>query len=346
VVGGVAERGGAADAPRRPAVTIEAPRQWARLARRARRRRWTGYGAIYAFLILVSVPLLIPYVALVVSAFGPRDPAALWRTLAVLTPWAAAVWLISWWAPTRRAVLVAGALATVVAALALAYLIGPELTLARFAFLLEPPGTEPVSFWTAFGNSMILALSQTAIVVTVASLAGFYISRFAFPGRAATLGALLVLHAFPVMTLIIPLFLMLYWVGLLNSLSGVILVLVALELPFAVYIMKGFFDAVPWDIEMSALVDGATRREAFVKIVLPQVRSGMIAVAIFTFIRGWEEYVFVLTFLVTRTKWVMSLYVFFGNNSPAVALVYLLPPLLLFLFSQRYLTRLAVGAAA
>ena len=79
------------------------------------------------------------------------------------------------------------------------------------------------------------------------------------------LRSLLVLHAFPVLTLIVPMFLMLYWIGLLDTLSGVILVLVAFELPFAIFIMKGFFDAVPWDIEMSALTDGASRRQAFVQ---------------------------------------------------------------------------------
>ena len=79
------------------------------------------------------------------------------------------------------------------------------------------------------------------------------------------LRSLLVLHAFPVLTLIVPMFLMLYWIGLLDTLLGVILVLVAFELPFAIFIMKGFFDAVPWDIEMSALTDGASRRQAFVQ---------------------------------------------------------------------------------
>ena len=65
------------------------------------------------------------------------------------------------------------------------------------------------------------------------------------------------------MTLIIPIFLMMYWIGLLDTLTGVILVIAALELPFAIFVMKGFFDAVPWDIEMSAMTDGASRRQAF-----------------------------------------------------------------------------------
>ena len=74
--------------------------------------------------------------------------------------------------------------------------------------------------------------------------------------------------------------------------------------------MKGFFDAVPWDIEMSAMTDGATRRQAFRLVVLPQVRVGLIAVAVFAFIRAWEEYIFVRTLLIENTNWVMSLYLF------------------------------------
>ena len=102
-----------------------------------------------------------------------------------------------------------------------------------------------------------------AIVVGVSTLAGYYLSRFDFRGRAGYLKGLLVLHAFPAMTLIIPIFLMMYWIGLLDTLTGVILVVAALELPFAIFVMKGFFDAVPWDIEMSAMTDGASRRQAF-----------------------------------------------------------------------------------
>ncbi len=71
--------------------------------------------------------------------------------------------------------------------------------------------------------------------------------------------------------------------GLLNHLFGVVMVMSALELPYAIFVLKGFFDAVPWDIEMSAVTDGATRFQAFRMVVLPQVRSGLIAIATFTF---------------------------------------------------------------
>ena len=316
---------------------------WSALADRARLRRKFELGAIYSYLVVVSVPLVIPYVGLIVMAFASRDPQVLWRAIAVLAPWSVALAITLAWFPTRRFKLAGSLIATLVAAMSLTILIGSDLHLRNFRFLIEPPRPSLPSFWSAFTNSAILALSQTAIVTTVAALAGYYLSRFSFPSRGSMLGALLVVHAFPVMTLIIPLFLMIYWMGLLNSLIGVVLVLVAFELPFAIFIMKGFYDAVPWDIEMSAIVDGATRRQAFVLIVLPQVTNGLIAVSIFAFIRGWEEYIFVSTFLLTQSKWVLSLYLFFENNSAAVALVYLAPPFVLFLVTQKYLMNLSVG---
>jgi inositol-phosphate transport system permease protein len=161
-----------------------------------------------------------------------------------------------------------------------------------------------------------------------------------------------VLHAFPAMTLIIPIFLMMYWIGLLDTLTGVILVIVALELPFAIFVMKGFFDAVPWDIEMSAMTDGASRRQAFYMVVLPQVKAGMIAVGVFAFLRGWEEYVFVRTLLFQKTNWTMSLYLFWMYEDvmgtdyamvSAIGVFYVLPSIVLYTMCQKYLTQMSIG---
>jgi len=217
---------------------------------------------------------------------------------------------------------------------------------------LEAAGGQFPSVWTAFFNSLLLAGTQTVIILTTASLAGYYISRFSFAGRNAFLQGMLVLHAFPAMTLIIPIFLVLYWSHLLDTILGVILVLAAIELPFYVFIMKGFFDAVPWDIEMSAMTDGATRRQAFRLVVLPQVQAGLIAVAVFSFIRAWEEYIFVRTMLIENKNWVMSLYLFWVSDDimgvdygivAAVSIFYVLPSLLLYVFCQRYLTQMTIG---
>lgn len=343
---------------------------WGVLAARARTRRRAKAGALYAFLIAVSVPIILPYFWLVTIAFSARtgvaDTAVLWRSMLVVVPAVIGFWLAVMLAPNRRRALLGVAGVALAAVAALAVLIGPDLHLHNFIFLVEPDFASVVrsrvgevrgavqfpNVWHAFGNSMLIACTQTLVVVTVASLASYYLSRFQFPGRASMLRALLVLHAFPVLTLIVPMFLMLYWIGLLDTLLGVILVLVAFELPFAIFIMKGFFDAVPWDIEMSALADGASRRQAFVYVVLPQVRNGILAIAVFTFIRGWEEYIFVFTFLIRNTNWTMSLYMYFVRDDvmgvdygvvSAVAVFYLVPSLVLYLFAQRYLMQMSIG---
>jgi inositol-phosphate transport system permease protein len=336
-------------------------------ARDARRAKTT---ALYAFLIAVSLPIILPYFWLVTIAFsaktGMAETFVLWRAMFVLVPAVIGLWLAAILAGNRWQMLAGMAAVIVVAGIAFAWLVGPYLHVGNFLFLWEPDfasvvrsrvgevkgATQFPNVWNAFGNSILLAGSQTVVVATVASLAAYYLSRFDFPGRASTLRALLVLHAFPVMTLIVPLFLMLYWIGLLDSLIGVILVLVAFELPFAIFIMKGFFDAVPWDIEMSALTDGASRRQAFVQVVLPQVRNGILAISVFTFIRGWEEYIFVFTFLIRNTNWTMSLYMYFVRDDvmgvdygvvSAVGVFYLVPSLILYAAAQRYLMQMSIG---
>ncbi|MNS98401.1 Inner membrane ABC transporter permease protein YcjP [compost metagenome] len=103
---------------------------------------------------------------------------------------------------------------------------------------------------------------------------------------------------------------------------------------------------------MSAVTDGATRFQAFRMVVLPQVRSGLIAVATFTFLRGWEEYVFVQTLLIEKSQMTMSLYLFFvaqdsaGVNYgmiAAVGIIYLLPVLIIYIFTQKYITQMSFG---
>lgn len=343
---------------------------WDALARRARVRNRARTTTLYAFLIAVSVPIILPYIWLVTIAFSARTGVAethvLWRSVLILVPTVIGCWVAAVVAVTRRQMWI-GILGVAAIGIAVfAIVVGPDLHLRNFIFLVEPDFASVVrsrvgevsgavqfpNVWKAFLNSLLLAGSQTVIVVTVASLAGYYLSRFQFPGRAGMLRALLVLHAFPVLTLIVPLFLMLYYIGLLDTLLGVILVLVGFELPFAVFIMKGFFDAVPWDIEMSALTDGASRRQAFVQVVLPQVTNGIIAVSVFSFIRGWEEYIFVFTFLISNANWTMSLYMFFVRDDvmgvdygvvSAVGVFYLVPSLLLYAAAQRYLMQMTIS---
>jgi inositol-phosphate transport system permease protein len=339
---------------------------WAALAARAGRRRRTRTILLYAFMAVGALPVLVPYLWLFTVSVSGRMGAStfvLWRTLAVILP-ALFLWSVLRLAlPPGRRVRQAEIALGVVAIALLAVLTGPYLHLDNWRFLWNPDiadtlkgasgtGAKFPSVWTAFGNSLFLAVVQMLIVVSIATLAGYYLSRFDFAGRSSYLKGLLVLHAFPAMTLIIPIFLMLYWIGLLDTLTGVILVVAALELPFAIFVMKGFFDAVPWDIEMSAMTDGASRRQAFLMVVLPQVRIGMLAIAIFAFLRGWEEYVFVRTLLIAKSNWTMSLYLFWLRDDmmgtdyamvSAMGVFYVLPSVLLYTFMQKYLTQMTIG---
>jgi inositol-phosphate transport system permease protein len=346
---------------------ISAPAEdWALVAARARSRRRLTTGLLYAFLVLGSMPILIPYLWLVTVAFSGRTGAStvvLWRTLGVVLP-ALLVWSMLRLSLDEgrrlRMLELALGLATLAA---LAVFTGPYLHIDNWRFLWNPNiadtlkgasgvGAKFPNVWVAFRNSLSLALVQMTVVLVVSTLAGYYLSRYDFPGRGNYLKGLLVLHAFPAMTLIIPIFLLMYWVGLLDTLTGVVLVIAALELPFAIFVMKGFFDAVPWDIEMSAMTDGASRRQAFVLVVLPQVKVGMIAVGIFAFLRGWEEYVFVRTLLFEKANWTMSLYLFWMREDvmgtdyamvSAMGVFYVLPSVLLYTFTQKYLTQMTIG---
>ncbi|MDQ6781452.1 MAG: carbohydrate ABC transporter permease [Candidatus Eremiobacteraeota bacterium] len=340
---------------------------WPALARRAQFKRAAGQSALLAFLLAVSIPIILPYFWMVVISFTARSGGVasdvLWTACAVIVPAVLIYSAIHLLTPSPRVRMAAGAILLIATGALLAALVGSELHVGNYRFLWRTNIIEEIrskataggqfpSVWIAFRNSLVLALSQTAIILVVASLAAYYISRFAFRGREAFLQGMLVLHAFPAMTLIIPIFLILHWVHLLDTIPGVMLVLATIELPFYVFVLKGFFDGVPWDIEMSAMTDGASRRQAFLLVVLPQVKVGLIAVGVFAFIRAWEEYIFVRTMLIENTNWVMSLYLFWVSDDimgvdygivAAVSVFYVLPSLLLYVFCQKYLTQMTIG---
>ena len=337
---------------------------WVKLAQRSRLGRRLRLGALSVFLVAVSIPIAVPYIWMVMIAFtarrGMAETGTLWPALVVILIGLGIYGVAMFLLRRERLAIVMGVLTAFLLGL---ILLGQDLHLQNFRFMvnaniiddLDGQGTVGERYpwvWEAFANSLLLASTQTVIVVTVSTLAAYYLSRFSFRGRNTFLQSLLVLQAFPAITLVIPIFLIVFWVGLLNTLYAPILVLTALELPFFIFIMKGFFDAVPWDIEMSAMTDGASRREAFWMVVLPQVRVGMIAIGVFAFIKGWEEYVFVNGLRTGESYWVMSTYLYYVREDvmgvdygmvAAVAVLYVLPALILYLFCQKYLTQMTLG---
>ncbi len=341
---------------------------WKKCAARTRRTKKITQGLLIGFLILVSIPVILPYFWMLTISFSAKtggvESFVLWRSTFILVPTLFIISTVYLSLPkgNKRRLIIAGT--TVIALAFFTILVGPYLHIQNYRFLWTTDimaadskrgmatsvTTQFPSVWQAFSNSWLMASVITVGVVLVSTLAAYYLSRFQFNSRGKMLQGLLIMHAFPAMTMVIPIFLIMYWTGLIDSVTGVLLVIVTLELPFSIFIMKGFFDAVPWDIEMAAITDGATRRQAFWQVVLPQVSVGMIAIGVFAFIKSWEEYVFVRTLLFEKSNWMMSLYLFWVSEDmmgvdygivAAVAVFYVMPSLLLYIFAQKYLVQMS-----
>ncbi len=208
------------------------------------------------------------------------------------------------------------------------------------------------SVWGVTFNTLLLAISLAVVVVLLSALAGYALSRLDFTGRRSFMSLTLILHAFPSVTLLIAIYFVLRTLGLYNTLRGIILVKVALELPLGIWLMKGFFDGVPWDIERAAMVDGASRFRMWWEIVLPLIRPGIAALAIFSFISGWNEFLIPYTFTLDRQQATLAVYLqqLVGDTRlvdyglvATIGLFQLLPVLLFFLFTQRYLLSIYAG---
>lgn len=226
-------------------------------------------------------------------------------------------------------------------------LLPQRFTLEHWRFLWQDMPSRP-SIWLVTLNTLIFATVTSAIVLVVSSLAGYALSRLNVPGRGGLLAGTIVLHAFPSVTLLIAIFLILQLVGLYNTLGGVILVKTALELPFGIWIMKGFNDTVPWEIEMAGIVDGASRAQIFRRVVLPQVRPALLALGIFSFLAGWSEFILAPG----QSVQMLSVYLasliqddsnFDMNLFKAVGVFYAIPVILMFVFFQNRLLAMYGG---
>lgn len=227
-----------------------------------------------------------------------------------------------------------------------------SITFEHWSFLWEEPASGRSSIWAVTWNTFVFA-GSTAIAVTSISLTSAYaLSRLNFPARRFFLGGLIMLHAFPTITLIIAIFLILQFLGLYNSLIGVILVKSALELPFGIWIIKGFYDSVPWEIEMAGVQDGASRFTVWWKLVLPQVQPGLAALLIFSFLSGWSEFVLPLVLAPGNEAQVLSTYLsalIFDDAKPdfnlfkSVGMFYAIPVILIYLVFQKKLMNIYGG---
>ena len=151
-------------------------------------------------------------------------------------------------------------------------------------------------------NSAVIALASTAVGIVFSASAAYAFSRFEFKGRMFGMNMLLVTQMFPGVVMAIPLYILLNALGLVNSIAGLVLVYSTGSVPFCVWMLKGYFDTIPKDLEEAAVMDGASRLHIFVKIILPLAKPAIVVTALFSFMSAWNEFILAATFLSDETS--------------------------------------------
>ncbi|WP_029065892.1 carbohydrate ABC transporter permease [Labrenzia sp. DG1229] len=230
---------------------------------------------------------------------------------------------------------------------------GTALIPSRFTFENFQTVLLQTDFLAYFRNSLIVSIGTAAITTVIAAAAGYAFSRFDFRGKRLIIALMLITQMFPLLMIIAPIYKIVATLGLLNSLTSLIIVYTAFNIPFATFLMQSFFDGIPKDLEDAGMIDGCTRFEALRKIVLPLTLPGLGATLGFIFTAAWSELLFALmlinsndamTFPVGLLTFVSKFSVDWGQMMAAGVLA-LVPSCLFFIFIQRYLVQgLTTGA--
>jgi arabinogalactan oligomer/maltooligosaccharide transport system permease protein len=209
-----------------------------------------------------------------------------------------------------------------------------------------------VEVWTdqSFGlwlwNSVLVSVMTTILGVFLACTAAYAFSRFRFPGRNAGMLMFLVSQMFPGTLMLIPLFIIIVkWLGLGNTYAGLVIVYATTSIPFCVWMLKGYFDTIPVDIEESARIDGASPQVIFFRIILPLATPAIAITALFSFMTAWNEFILASIFMEAEANYTapVGLRFFVGGFSSqwgyfaAGSVIVSLPVVSLFLYLQKYL---------
>jgi raffinose/stachyose/melibiose transport system permease protein len=208
------------------------------------------------------------------------------------------------------------------------------------------------AFWQPVANSAIIAVVATATAVTVGAMAAFALSRYSFRGREGFYLLFIAGLLFPINAAVLPLYLLLQQIGLLDNLFGVALPEAAFQLPVTILILRPFMRAIPGDLEDAAVVDGASRFGFFLRILVPLSRPALTTVAILTFVVSWNGYLLPLAVFTSQSNYPLPLAVatFQSTYSQDTASVFaftalsMVPALAVFVFAQRHLVGALAGA--
>lgn len=200
-------------------------------------------------------------------------------------------------------------------------------------------------FMTWMMNSLMITGVVTMTGVILASTAGYGFSRFKFIGKKAAMQSMLVTQMFPATMLLLPMYIMLVQLGLINSYLGIMIVYSATALPFCIWQMKGYYDTIPTSLEEAGKIDGCTQWQTFYKIILPLASPALVITALFSFMSSWTEYVVAAQILQDTDLWTLPLGLksFEANMGTewglygAASMIVTVPVVILFLVLSRWL---------
>lgn len=228
----------------------------------------------------------------------------------------------------------------------------PGASLDAYARVIEKPTQNPVSFLQLAQNSLFLAVIITVASVGIGVLAAYAFSRMSFRGREFLMIAILAVLMLPAVATIAPLFVSLNKIqfgtfNLRNSLIGVAIAIVSSQLPFAIWNIKGYLDTIPKELEEAATVDGASRFQTFVRIILPLATPVLAVTALFAFIAGWTEFILSWIFLTKPETFTLAMALNgmvgqYASSTPwsdfaAFAILFAFPPIVAYALLQKYI---------
>ena len=201
------------------------------------------------------------------------------------------------------------------------------------------------------GNSLVLASVSTFVAMILGTLAAYSLVRFKTGGENLAVW-IISQRMMPPVAIVFPLFLLYVWLGWVDSYFGLILLYTAFSLPYVIWMMRGYIEDIPLELEESALIDGCSRWEVLWKVVLPMARSGLFATAVFTFIFAWNDFLFALVLTRTEvTTYTVQVTHYFGGQSnfwakiAAMSVLGTIPVFFTVAVMQRYLVRgISMGA--